>query len=126
MPFASRLNERALIHRPIITQSDTGVRKVSSYSNVELSARCHLQVGGGEVVSREFGLEVDVDARIFFLAGQDVRPRPGDAGDAVKDRVTVIQKDDQSSFWIVLATKHHKDKLGGYVVAAVAQAASAV
>lgn len=121
MPYASRLIDSAVIARPTITQSNIGQRKVGSYSTVASAVSCQLQLRNVDAVLREFGLDSQAVALLFFMEGQDIRPRIGDSSEALRDRVTVTQQNGDVSTWQVEGVKH----LPGHVVAAVSHTASA-
>ncbi len=126
MPYAARLVDSCTISRATMTQSDTGARRVSSYSAVAVGVSCHLQVSGVQAILHEYGVEGKADAVIYFRRGQDVQPKIGAATAMVRDRIGLTDQTGTTTTWQVEGVIEQIEKIGGYTAAIVTHSPGAL
>ena len=108
------------IQRNTPTEDSTGFTS-PGWANLATSVPCTLQPASGSSVRTERGEETDYTHRVFFLAGQSVRP--GDAGGA-RDRLTSMTPIrtgtvDSATVYEVLRVFAFDSLLGGHIEAQV-------
>lgn len=106
MAYSRRLVHSCNLFRPTVTQDGIGVGK-AAYPGSPTTANipCLLQPKPSRRDLREFGADVQCDAIVLFMAGEDVRPRLG-MSDGKNDKLVITDRLGNVTTWVVQASRN--------------------